>query len=264
MKHSPVVIVTGASRGIGAAVASWLGKIGAAVTLVARESDGLTQVDRAVKRLGGNSFSITADVADPDACRRVVQKTIKQFGQLDALVNNAGILEPLETVARAGPESWRHNLEVNLLGPVYMTMAAISELRRRKGRIVNVSSGAARSVIEAASAYCVSKAGLNQFTHVLAAEEPAVTVIAVRPGVVDTQMQKILRHKGPEKMPAQQAAYYLSLKTENKLEPPQVPARAIAWLALSAPRQWSGAFMSYDDPPIAGPALQLFGDKFDG
>ena len=263
MNTHPVVIVTGASRGVGASVAHWLGKTGAAVALVSRTEDSLNKTAEQVNDKGGKSLPIQADIADSNACRQIVEKTIHRFGRLDALVNNAGILEPLETVARSGPAEWRYNLEVNLLGPAFMVMETISELQKRKGRIVNVSSGASQQVIAAASAYCAAKAGLNHFTRVLATEEPDITAIAVRPGVVDTQMQELLRQKGPLKMLPEQAAYYRNLKIEGRLEPPHVPARSIAWLALHAPHEWSGAFMNYDDPQISDPAKQLFGESID-
>jgi NAD(P)-dependent dehydrogenase (short-subunit alcohol dehydrogenase family) len=261
VQDAPVVVVTGASRGIGASVARWLGKIGARITLIARSKQSLNQVAGDVERLGGNSFPISMDVADAKACRRSIRNTIKQFGRLDALVNNAGIFEPMAIVAKADPAAWRYNLEVNLLGPVFMTMAAIAELRKRNGRLVNVSSGAANRVIESGSAYCTAKAALNHFTRVLAAEEPAVTVVAVRPGVVDTQMQALLRSKGPREMRPEQAAYYKNLKTSGILETPQVPARTIAWLGLNAPHDLSGMFLDYDDPRISKPALDYFGDN---
>ncbi len=255
----PVIIITGASRGVGADTARWLAKRGAAVTLVARTASGLGRVAADVASLGGDALVISADVSSAEACRDIVAAAIERFGRLSALVNNAGILEPLEKIADSDPGAWRYNLEVNLMGPVFLSMAAVAELRHCKGRIVNVSSGAAEHVIAAAGAYCTAKAGLNHFTRVLAAEEPAVTAVAVRPGVVDTDMQATLRRQGPGKMPKEQAAYYLDLKSEGRLEPPAVPARAIAWLALHAPEKWSGAYMSYDDPQISVPALAVFG-----
>ena len=91
-------------------------------------------------------------------------------------------------------------------------------------------------------------------------EESDVTSVAVRPGVVDTQMQVDLRQAGPKVMPHAQAAYYLDLKKQDLLEPPWVPARAIAWLALHAPGGLSGRFVSYDDPEIAEPALKALGE----
>jgi NAD(P)-dependent dehydrogenase (short-subunit alcohol dehydrogenase family) len=262
VQDAPVVVVTGASQGIGACVARWLGKIGARVTLIARSKQLLDQVAGDVDRLGGTPYPISMDVSDAQACRRSIENTIRQFGRLDGLVNNAGIFEPMATVARADLSAWRHNIEVNLLGPVYMTTAAIAELRKRDGCLVNVSSGAAIRVIESGSAYCAAKAALNHFTRVLAAEEPALTAVAVRPGVVDTQMQALLRSKGPREMHPQQAAYYQNLKTTGKLEPPHVPARTIAWLGLKAPHDLSGMFLDYDDPRISTPALNFFGDDY--
>lgn len=261
MRSKPVVIITGASRGIGAAVAHWLAGVGAALTLIARSQKELRREAEAIDRSGGDTLFVAGDVSDPIFCRSAVDKTLARFRRVDALVNNAGTVEPLATVAEARPADWHYNIEVNLLGPVYMSMAAIPELRGRNGRIVNVSSGAAHHVIAAASAYCAAKAALNQFTRILAAEEPDLTVIAVRPGVVDTRMQEVLRSEGPAKMPPEQAAFYRDLKTTGRLEPPQVPARAIAWLALHTPREWSGAFMNYDDPQIAEPALTAFGER---
>ena len=261
MDLSPTVIVTGASRGLGAAIARWLALKGANVTLVARTESDLINIVRQIHELGGTALPTTADIADPAACRDIVDKTLERFGDLNGLVNNAGILIPLETLAHSRAEDWRYNIEVNLIGPAYLSMAAIPALRRHRGRIINVSSGAAHHIIEAASAYCAAKAGLNQFTRVLAAEESELTIIAVRPGVVDTSMQSLLRKLGPAKMPPEQADYYLNLKASGQLEPAAVPARSVAWMVLHAPHKWSGAFMNYDDPQISEPSLAVFGSR---
>ena len=204
---------------------------------------------------------VKADVSDFHACRTAVETTRDHFGRIDSLVNNAGIVQPLAPIADTDPDDWRHSIEVNLFGSFYLVRAAISDLRKHKGRIVNVSSGAATMALENASAYCTGKAALNHFTRVLAAEEPAVTALTVRPGVVDTDMQAILRNEGDNAMPVEQIAYYRQLKERGELEPPQIPARAISWLALSAPREFSGQFLDYDDPRISRPAAQVFGDS---
>ncbi len=193
IQETPVIIVTGASRCIGASVGRWLGKIKAALTLIARSEKTLRQVAESVEHLGGHALPLVMDVANASACRQAVEETIWRFGRLNAIVNNAGIFQPMAPLVQTNPDDWRYNIEVNLLGPVYMTIAAISELRRQKGRIVNVSGCAAIHTIESGSAYCASKAALNQFTKVLAAEESELTVVAVRPGAVDTQMQALLR-----------------------------------------------------------------------
>ena len=259
--NHPVVIVTGASRGLGAAVARWLAQAGAAATLVARSEEKLMAVAADVRHLGGIAHPVRADVSDFDACRRAVETTLDHFGRIDSLVNNAGVVQPLAPIADTHPQEWRRSIEVNLLAPFYMVRAAISELRRHNGRIVNISSGAATMALATVSAYCTGKAALNHFTRVLATEEPAVTALTVRPGVVDTDMQAVLRNEADNAMPVEQIAYYRQLKERGELEPPQIPARVIAWLALHAPREFSGQFLDYDDPRISRPAVQVFGDS---
>ncbi len=256
---NPVIIVTGASRGLGAAVACWLGKAGTAVALVARSEENLQQVAADVRRLGGSAHVIAADVSDLHACHSAVESTLAQFGRIDALVNNAGVVQPLAPIADTKPDEWRRSIEVNLFAAYYMVRSAVSDLRKHTGRIVNVSSGAANLALATVSAYCAGKAALNHFTRVLAAEEPAVTSLTVRPGVVDTDMQAVLRSDAANAMPAEQKAYYRELKERGELEPPEVPARAIAWLALYAPSEFSGRFLDYDDPRISQPALRSFG-----
>jgi NAD(P)-dependent dehydrogenase (short-subunit alcohol dehydrogenase family) len=261
MNNTRVAIVTGASRGLGAAVACWLGKAGAAVTLIARSEEKLTATSDDVRRLGGEPLVCRADVSEYDACRKAVDKTLARFGRIDAVVNNAGIVQPISAIARTDPADWRYNIEVNLIGPFNLIRAAAAALSRQNGRIVNVSSGAANLALESISAYCTAKAALNHFTRVLAVEEPELTTVAVRPGVVDTDMQTFIREEGPRAMPPDQADYYRQLKDRGELEPAIIPARSIAWLALYAPREFSGRFLDYDDPRIQGPALEVFGAK---
>ena len=214
----------------------------------------------AISQEGGEAFAVATDVADAGACRHAVSATLERFSRLDALINCAGIVHPMATVGDADPEKWQYGIAVNLIGPFHLTHFALPYLRNSKGRVINVSSGAAHHVIEAASAYCAAKAGLNQLTSVLAAEEPAITAIAMRPGVVDTPMQEVLRKEGPRVMPSRQAAFYLNLKAQGMLVSPKVPGRVVAWLALHAPRKWSGRFISYDDQEVVS-ASDLFFEK---
>lgn len=256
-KH-PVIIVTGASKGIGASVALWLGKAGARVVLVARTKEGLEKFCQTIKESGGTAITVSMDIVDTEACRELVLKTLDRFGRLDGIVNNAASVTPLAFIEKADVKAWKACLEVNVVGPFQMAKYAIQELKKRKGRIINVGSGAAHHPIEAASAYCASKAALIQFTAVLAAEEPDITTVAVRPGMVDTDMQAYLRHEGLKVMPKETGEYYLDVQSRGLLEPPEIPARSIAWLALHAPHEMSGEFRNYDDPDINGPAFDLF------
>ena len=263
MPQNSVVIISGASRGVGAATARWLASTGSSLTLISRSEGALGDIAEEVRRLGGTPLPFKADISDAEACRAAVSKTLDHFGRLDALVNNAGTVEPISPVAGADTERWRYNIAVNLLGPFYLARGAIPELRKQRGRIVNVSSGAATVTVAHVSAYCAAKAALNHFTRVLSAEEPRLTVMAVRPGIVDSQMQETIRRDGPDVMTADQVMYYRNLKERGELEAPEVPGRAIAWLALHGPPEFSGQFLDYDDPRISRPALKLFGEKLE-
>ena len=263
MNESKVVIVTGASGGLGEAIACWMGKTGVRVVLAARNEDRLRQVARRIEQLGGTGLVVPADVADAGACAKVVQAALNRFERIDALVNNAGIVAPLVKIAQADIDQWQAAVHVNLMGPFCLTRFALASLTETRGRVVNVSSGAANIPLPAASAYCASKAGLTHFTRVLAEEEPDITAVSVRPGVVDTPMQDQIRRDGPAAMNPDQVAYYKDLKASNQLEPPKVPGRSIAWLALHAPPGMSGRFVNYDDPDIAGPARSIFGADLD-
>ena len=260
MEKSPVVIVTGASRGMGAEISVCLAGAGATVALLARSADGLLSVVKRIEDIGGCALAIVADVSNADDCRKAVSDVLKKNGSVDALVNNAGELAPLATVARADPAEWRQNIKVNLMGPFYMIQSVLPALRISRGRIINVSSGAASSPTAAWSAYCAAKAGLNHLSRVVALEEPDVTTISIRPGVVDTAMQARIRREGPQQMATDKLEYFQRLNKEGNLLAPEIPARSIAWLALKAPNQWSGLFLNYDQDEVTAPAEAFFGN----
>jgi len=256
---SPAVIVTGASRGIGWAAARWLGAAGATVILNARSRAPLEALAAAIEAAGGRAHIAAGDVADRNDCRTVVAAALERAGRIDALVNNAGVFGPVARVAAVDATAWQRNLAVNLLGPLQMIRECLAHLRAAAGRIVNVSSGAAYHPIVAASAYCCAKAALTHLTRILALEEPHLTVVAVRPGVVDTHMQAVIRRDDAAAMPPEQFEGYRSLAAEGRLLPPAVPARTIAWLALAAPPVYSGEFLDHDDPQLVRPAEALLG-----
>jgi len=250
MKQTPVVLLTGASRGIGAATAKKLLSRGCRVAATARSTDAVETAMADTPSPEGRLHILAGDVSRPDDCRRWVADTKARFGRLDALVNNAGILAPVARLAEAEPDAWHYNLAVNLLGPFYLAQAAIPHLRAVRGRIVNVSSGAAVKTIEGWSAYCIAKGGLTHLTRLLAAEEPGITTVALRPGVVDTAMQASIRAEGHQAMTPEKIAYFKGLKEAGQLLDPGIPASKIAWLALHAPPDLNGAFLDYDDPRI--------------
>lgn len=244
------VIVTGASRGLGAATAQMLGQQGANVVLNARSVDDLREVATSIDAQGERVLVAAGDVSDEADCRALVSQTIDRFGRLDALINNAGVLQPIATIAGADTRQWSQNVAVNLLGPFYLTHHALPHLRRSRGRILNISSGAAVRAARGWSAYCAAKAALNHFTRVLAEEEPDIVALAFRPGVVDTAMQRTIREEGARVMPPESHQKFQRYHEEGELLPPDVPGRALAVLALQAPRNWSGDFVAWDEERV--------------
>jgi len=240
------VVVTGASRGLGAAIARLAAQLGANVVLNARSVGDLEQIAQNIRKTGGTALIAAGDVSQPEECQAVVKQAIERFGRIDALVNNAGILEPLEPIASSTLDAWQQNLAVNLLGPIALTQVALPHLRENNGRVVNVSSGAALDPIAGAAAYSVAKAALNQFTQALAGEERDITAIAFRPGVVDTEMQALIRRTGEEGMPPEVYESFVRYHREGELLPPEIPGRAGAILALYVPHAWSGEFLSWN------------------
>ena len=239
------ILITGASRGLGAATARIAAQMESNVVLTARSEEDLVAVAREIESAGGSALAVAGDVSQAANCQRFVAETIQAFGQIDAVVNNAGVLTPIAPIADGDPQQWKESWAVNLLGPFMLTQAALPYLRRSKGRVINVSAGAAVNVYPGWAAYCSAKAGLNHFTRILAAEEPEITAIAFRPGVIDTAMQATIRREGAEGMPDEIYARFVRLHEEQELLPPEVPGCALAVLAFHALREWSGAI-----PPL--------------
>ena len=255
------VIITGASRGLGRATALLLARLGARVTLNARSESALNQVQREIEAAGGRAQAIAGDISDSDVSERLVAAAALTFGGVDAVINNAAMLQPLARIEDSDPETWRRNLDVNVMGPFLLVQAALPHLRRAPhGRVINVSSGAAVRATPGWSAYCVSKAAINMFTAVLALEEPDITALAVRPGMVDTAMQAELRERGRGAMPPEAYQRFVEFHRNGDLLPPELPGRALAVLALRAPRAWNGRFIQWNAPEVQALVAQSFAD----
>ncbi len=246
----PTVIITGASRGLGAATARIAAQMGAHVILNARSAIELAAVAQEIVETGGRATAVAGDVSIFTDCEKMVQTALAATGRLDALINNAGLIQPIAPIAEADPEGWAALLRVNLLGPVQLTRLALPHLRTSKGRLIHVSSGAAVNPVPGWGAYCASKAALNHFNQVLAAEEPDIITLTFRPGVVDTAMQAVIRQDGQKGMPAGDHGRFVSLHHKGELLPPEKPGRALAALALHAPAAWSGDFVQWDDARV--------------
>ncbi|WP_036564696.1 SDR family NAD(P)-dependent oxidoreductase [Nocardioides halotolerans] len=186
---SPVAVITGASQGLGRALAHELAGRGWSLVLDARRESALTSAVRSLP--GGPHPAIAGDVADP-AHRRDLVDVAAELGGATALVNNASTLgaSPLPRLADLDTTTYLRILQVNLVAPVALTAALLPQLRTSRGVVVNVSSDASVEPYETWGGYGSSKAGLDHATRVLAAEEPALRVYAVDPGDMRTAMHQ--------------------------------------------------------------------------
>jgi NAD(P)-dependent dehydrogenase (short-subunit alcohol dehydrogenase family) len=183
-----VALVTGGSKGIGLAIARALVERGMQVTITGRREADLRRAAAALGD-GDKVHTISADVRDEESARRSVDETVRRFGGLDVLVNNAGVGR-FSHVADMRPEAWREIIETNLSGVFYYTHAAIPEMRKRGGGyIINISSLAGKNAFVGGAAYCASKAGLNAFSEALMQEVryDNIRVSYVMPGSVSTE-----------------------------------------------------------------------------
>ena len=186
-----VVIVTGATSGIGRATSLRFAEAGAAIAAVGRKEDALAEVAEKIESLGGASLSIQADLSADTAATKVVSTTVERFGGVDVLINAAGHISS-GTIETTSLEAWDGMLDINLRSVFRLMQQATPFLIDRRGNVVNVSSVTGLRSFPGVLAYCVSKAGLDQLTRCAALELAAkgVRVNAVNPGVVVTEIHK--------------------------------------------------------------------------
>jgi 3-oxoacyl-[acyl-carrier protein] reductase len=199
-----VAIVTGASKGIGKAIAVALADAGAKVVLAARTHQTVEQVAAALRETGADAIAIPTDVTDVDAVQNLIQRTLDTYQSLDILINNAGN-GIFGTVAEFEPSDWDSVINSNLKGIYLCAKYALPHLLAQQGggQIINVLSIAAKVAFPASSAYCAAKAGALALTKVLAAEvrDQNIRVTAVLPGSVETPFwDDIPQHPDFEKM----------------------------------------------------------------
>ncbi|MSR20815.1 MAG: SDR family oxidoreductase [Gemmatimonadetes bacterium] len=180
-----VAIVTGSTKGIGLATAERLHAAGATVVVSARTAADVASV---AKRLGDRALGLACDVADPAACQRLVDETVKRFGRLDVLVNNAGFAI-LKSIADMTVDEWRRQIDVNLGGAFYCSKAALPHLSAHgDGFIINIGSLAGRNYFAGGAGYNAAKAGLIGMTEamMLDVRHSGVRVSVIMPGSVNT------------------------------------------------------------------------------
>ena len=231
---SKIALVTGASRGIGRAIAAKLAAEGASVAInYSRDAAGAEEAVAAIKSAGGEAFAIQADIGSVPEITKMFDDTIAHFGKLDVLVNNAGVMFT-KSVAETTEEDFDRIFGINVKGVFFACREASTRLADG-GRIINLSSSTTARLMQNYGAYVATKGAVEQMTRSLAKELGArkITVNAISPGPVGTEL--FTKGKTPE-----QIQFFASQAALNRLGEPEDIANVVAFLASDASGWISG------------------------
>ena len=240
MLNGKTAIVTGASRGIGAAIAQRLCETGANVVLCSRSAEAVGQTAEMLQGEGYTALSMAADISQKADIDNLIETTLSQFSQIDILVNNAGITRDM-LLMRLKDEDWDAVLQTNLTGTMYCTRAVLRPMIRQKsGRIINISSVIGLIGNAGQASYAAAKAGIIGLTKATAKEvgTRGITVNAIAPGFITTDMTAQISE--------QNQAHLLELIPLREFGHPEDVADAVCFLASDAARYITGQTLQVD------------------
>ncbi|KUP95022.1 SDR family oxidoreductase [Tritonibacter horizontis] len=235
------VVISGASRGIGADTARVFAAAGANVALLARSAEALKDL---AAEIGEKALVLACDVSDYAAVEAAFDAARKRFGSLDVLICNAGLIDPIARLQDASPAAWRQLIDVNITGVFNMMHAGLPHLKAAGGgSVLTIGSGASQRPLEGWSAYCTSKAGAAMLTEALHLEEGdnGIRVMGLSPGTVATQMQRDIKASGLN--PVSKLAW------EDHI-PADWPARTLLWMCSADADAFVGTEISLRDETI--------------
>ncbi|KTC87616.1 SDR family NAD(P)-dependent oxidoreductase [Legionella drozanskii] len=216
-------LITGGGSGIGRALAHALAARNEEVIIVGRREQALAETA---------SFSplisyFCADVSNAEG-RQQITSYVQKFPAMEGLIHNAGIIEPMDPVASIDEASWQKIIATNLNAPLFLTQALMPQVQQ--GRVLHIGSGVAYFPVTGWSGYCVSKAALAMLTRCWQLENPHFSVASVMPGIIDTDMQSVIRHA--KFMDLEKRDFFQALHQKNKLLSPATVALFLSWLLL--------------------------------
>jgi NADP-dependent 3-hydroxy acid dehydrogenase YdfG len=235
------VVVTGASRGIGEATARHFAKQGANVVLAARSTK---EIDDISAELGDKALAVACDVSDAKQVQELMNKAVERFDAIDVLINNAGVIDPVQRLEDSDPDAWGNLIDVNVKGVFHGIRFCLPIMKQNGGgTIINIGSGAATSPLEGWSHYCASKAAVHHITACLHKEESenGIRALTLSPGTVATEMQTVIANSGIN--PVSQIPW------EDHI-PADWPARALAWMSSNDSNDWLGQTVSLRESGI--------------
>ena len=233
-----VVVITGASRGIGAAAVRAFAASGARVAAMARNT---AQVAELAAELGPDVMALGCDVADWASVQAAITAVHTRWGRIDVLVNNAGVIDPIARLADADTAAWGQSIDINLKGVFHGMKAVLPQMRAQgSGTIITVSSGAATNPLEGWSAYCAGKAGALMLTRAGHLEESpnGIRILGLSPGTVATDMQVRIKASGINPVSQLDPSVHI---------PADWPARTLVWMCGPDADPWLGQDVSLRD-----------------
>ncbi|WP_298627161.1 SDR family NAD(P)-dependent oxidoreductase [uncultured Legionella sp.] len=216
-------IITGGGSGIGKALALALANRGKSVLIIGRREQVLQETAATSSLIK----YFCADVSTSEG-RNLVRVYLDNIPQINALVNNAGTLNPIGAIKDIQLDDWQHTFSTNLEAPLFLTQLLYDKLHH--GRVLNIGSGAAHFAIKGWAPYCTSKAALAMLTQCWQLDSGSLSFASVMPGIIDTEMQSIAR--SGLGMDAEQVDFYKRLKQHNRLISPETVAEFLSWLLL--------------------------------
>lgn len=246
-----VAIITGAGRGVGRSAALAYARQGARVVVASRTPAQIEAIAEEIRALGAAALAVRADVSRGDDVRNLVERTVAEFGTVDILVNNAAVITPGGPTWEIDPEEWMQSINVNLGGCIRTCRAVLPlMIPRRRGKIINVSSGAGERTMLNWSMYCASKAAITHLTRVIADEVKPYGVNVNAVGVYAvTQLWWDQINAGPAGGP--HPVNLKKLIDEGRIARPEENDAVMVFLASSESDRVTGAYLGANSIPEA-------------
>lgn len=238
------IIVTGASRGIGAATAFELAQSGASVILAARSETQIKHHAQQIRDHGGEAEAVMCDVSKYKDVQALVSHCESTFGRLDGLINNAGVIEPIGHISTSDPETWSHATDINFKGVYHGFRAALPiMMAQQHGTVITIGSGAAHSPLEGWSHYCAAKSAAFMLTQCARKEAASagVDIVSLSPGTVATEMQVLIKASGINPVSQMELSDHIEAEW---------PAKAVAWLCKEGAKEYAGQEVSLRDEVV--------------